>query len=184
MNKDLERRWFCIPLDRVWTELLFMEDSRWPRTEKNTFAASSPLHSRMSSTILTLARDPGTHKTCSRSSRVNTSWLTKSSRRDSICPSSSSTRETRSALTAVRQELQGLVSTIPDLKRPSGQVRPEQPKVTSWSSVVSSCEGLLLSVLRKREDCFWALKEEVFVAKRRGDQECWQSSFSGLLLTL
>ena len=126
----------------------------WLLMARKTLAASSPLHPRISKTVLTLERGPGWHSTSSRSSRVNTSRLTKTSSSESIFPSNSSTRETRRTLIVVKQELQASVSTITHLKQCPVRIRNVQLQSAAnvkQDHVVKWFPSIALRQLRRSE---------------------------------
>lgn len=151
------KTWFrfdYIPADWCWCvpsplQCLSASCPWWPLMKKKIRAASSPLHSRMSNTFLTLARGPSWHMTSSRSSRVNSSRLTRLSSRESMPPSSSSTRETRRSLSAFKPELQLSFSTILWLRLWNNpQSQPNHPVVILWwcqigpQSSISHCKAI------------------------------------------
>lgn len=129
--------------------------------KKKIWAASSPLHSRMSNTFLTLARGPSWHMTSSRSSRVNSSRLTRLSSRESMRPSSSSTRETRRSLSAFKPELQLSFSTILWLllwNNPQSQ--PVHPVVIPWWCQIGPQTPLITqeACVTERTSCEWTAR--------------------------
>lgn len=139
----------------------------------------------MSKTFRTLARGPGWHSTSSRSSRVKASWLTRISNRESICPSSSSTRETRSTLTAIRQEWQAPSSTIAHEKIicRTAQFLPSDDRYLwySWRVIFPLMFLASFESEKQMAGYFEQTKEEVEVllTKWARQKECRKTRLSG-----